>query len=142
MAREPSPLLESFRKTFDGFTSYRFRTGQLSFILHRLTGLGTLLFLSVHILDTATVYFAPQLYEHAIAIYRSTPMMLGEIVLVFCVIYHGVNGARIAIFDLFSPRWWSAGPQEKTALTTLAVAVLLWLPAAFMMGRSLVLHNF
>ena len=142
MAQDSSPLLNSIRTTLNGFTAYRFRTGQLSFILHRLTGLGTLLFLTVHILDTSTVYFFPQLYTHAIALYRSTPMMLGEIVLVFCVIYHGVNGARIALFDLFSPKGWRSGSQEKTALVTLAVAIVLWLPAAFWMGRSLVLHNF
>jgi succinate dehydrogenase / fumarate reductase cytochrome b subunit len=134
--------MESIRTSIHGFTRYRFRSGQLSFILHRLTGLGTLLFLSIHILDTSTVYFFPQLYEHAIAIYRSTLMMLGEIVLVFCVIYHGVNGARIAIFDLFSPRGWQTEPQQKTALATLVVAVVLWLPAAFMMARSMIIHNF
>ncbi len=131
MAQEQSSLMESVRTTISGFTTYRFRTGQLSFVLHRLAGLGTLLFLTVHILDTATVYFFPQLYSHAINLYRTTPMMLGEIVLVFCVIYHGVNGARIAFFDLFSPKWWRSGSQEKTALVTLVVAIVLWLPAAF-----------
>ena len=85
----------------NGFTRYRGGEGQLSFILHRLTGLGTLLFLTVHILDTSTVYFYPSLYEEVIAHYRSTPFVIGEIILVFSVIYHGVNGARIAIFDLF-----------------------------------------
>ena len=134
--------MDSVRTTINGFASYRLRTGQLSFILHRLTGLGTLLFLAIHILDTSTVYFFPQLYHHAIELYRSTPMMIGEIILVFSVIYHGVNGARIAIFDLYSPKWWKSGPQEKTALVTLVVAILLWLPAAFLMGRSLIIHNF
>jgi len=134
--------MDSVRTTLHGFMGYRFRTGQLSFILHRLTGLGTLLFLSVHILDTATVYFFPQLYKHAIDLYRTTPMMLLEIVLVFSVIYHGVNGARIAIFDLFSPKWWRAESQNKTALATLAVAIVLWLPAAFLMGRNVILYNF
>ncbi len=54
----------------------------------------------------------PSLYSHAIAIYRSTPFMIVEIFLVFCVIYHGVNGARIALFDLFSPRRWRTGVQS------------------------------
>ena len=142
MAQDQPSILQSVRATVNGLAGYRFRSGQVSFVLHRLTGLGTLLFLSVHILDTSTVYFFPQLYEHAIAIYRTTPMMLGEIVLVFCVIYHGVNGARIALFDLFSPRGWSTKPQQKTALATLVVAILLWLPAAFVMGRSLIVNNF
>jgi succinate dehydrogenase / fumarate reductase cytochrome b subunit len=134
--------MDSIKSTFTGLTRYQGRIGQLSFILHRLTGLGTLLFLSVHILDTSTVYFFPHLYEEAIALYRSTPFIFGEIILVFSVIYHGVNGVRIAIFDLYSPKSWRESSQSKSALVTLATAVLLWLPAAFIMGRNLLIHNF
>jgi succinate dehydrogenase / fumarate reductase cytochrome b subunit len=134
--------MDSVKLTLTGLARYRGREGQFSFLLHRLTGLGTLLFLIIHILDTSTVYFFPSLYAHAIEIYRSTPMMIGEIILVFSVIYHGVNGARIAVFDLFFPHLWNIGTQRRTAVWTLAIAILLWLPAAFWMGRSLLVHNF
>ena len=134
--------MDSVKLNLTGLARYRGREGQFSFLLHRLTGLGTLLFLIIHILDTSTVYFFPSLYSHAIEIYRSTPMMIGEIFLVFSVIYHGVNGARIAIFDLFFPNLWNIETQRSTAVWTLAIAILLWLPAAFLMGRSLLVHNF
>jgi succinate dehydrogenase / fumarate reductase cytochrome b subunit len=134
--------MDFLKLNLTGITRYRGREGQLSFILHRLAGLGTLLFLAVHILDTSTVYFFPSLYEHAIAIYRSTPFMLGEIILIFLVIYHGVNGARIAIFDLFAPDRWNIETQRKSAIWSLVVAILLWLPAAFLMGRSMLVNNF
>ena len=126
----------------NGFTRYRGGEGQLSFILHRLTGLGTLLFLTVHILDTSTVYFYPSLYEEVIALYRITPFVIGEIILVFSVIYHGVNGARIAIFDLFLVNKWQTPSARSSALWTLIIAVILWLPAAFLMSRSLLINNF
>jgi succinate dehydrogenase / fumarate reductase cytochrome b subunit len=134
--------MESVKTGLLNFTRYASREGQISFILHRLTGLGTLLFLIVHILDTSTVYFFPSLYQHAIELYRSTPFMIGEIFLVFSVIYHGVNGARIAIFDLYLTRYWKVSPQRVSAIWTLVVAIILWLPAAYMMGRSLLVHNF
>jgi succinate dehydrogenase / fumarate reductase cytochrome b subunit len=134
--------MDALKLTFNGLARYRGRIGHLSFILHRLTGLGTLMFLIVHILDTSTVYFFPSLYEHAIALYRSTPFIIGEIFLVFSVIYHGVNGARIAIFDLFAPKLWRNPSQDKSALFTLVVTVIFWLPAAFIMGRNLLVHNF
>ena len=134
--------MDAIRTSVNGLTRYHIRLGQLSFLLHRFTGLGTLLFLFIHILDTSTVYFFPSLYNHAIALYRSTPLMLGEIILVFCVIYHGVNGARIAIFDLITPQNWRARIQDKSAIITLLVAILLWLPAAYLMARSLLVHNF
>jgi len=68
--------------------------------------------------------------------------VLQEIVLVFCVIFHGVNGARIAIFDLFQPRGWNSASQNTTALWTLGIAVVLWLPAAAIMMRNLLMHSF
>jgi len=125
-----------------GLATYRGREGHLSFLLHRLTGLGTLLFLTVHILDTATVFFFPDLYNHAIELYRTTPMMLGEIALVFSVIYHGVNGARIALFDLFFTEKWNIETQRKSAVWVLVIALLLWAPAAFIMGRNILVYNF
>ena len=58
--------MDSLKINLTGLTRYKGREGQISFLLHRLSGLGTLLFLAVHILDTSTVYFFPSLYEHAI----------------------------------------------------------------------------
>ncbi len=133
--------MSALKATLEGSLRYRGRRGQLSFILHRISGLGTLLFLAVHILDTSTVYFFPNLYEHAIALYRSTPFMLGEIVLVFLVLFHGANGLRIALFDLF-PHLWQEKSQQRSLAWTFTVAILLWLPAAYLMGRSLIVHNF
>jgi succinate dehydrogenase / fumarate reductase cytochrome b subunit len=133
--------MSTLMATLTGTLRYRGREGQLSFILHRLTGLGTLLFLSIHILDTATVYFAPGLYQHAIAIYRATPFMIGEIILVFAVLFHGANGLRIALFDLF-PSLWQDRSQRNAFYTTLLISIGLWLPAAFVMGRNMILNNF
>lgn len=126
--------------TLTGLARYGGREGQISFILHRLTGLGTLLFLIIHILDTATVYFIPSLYIHAIELYRSTPFLIGEIFLIFSVIFHGVNGARIAIFDLWAARSWNVPFQRKSVYTTLAIAIVLWLPAAAWMVRNHLMH--
>ncbi len=133
--------MTSLRVPLEGSLAYRGREGQWAYLLHRLTGLGTLLFLTIHILDTSTVYFFPSLYEHAIDIYRLTPFMLGEIGLVFAVIYHGVNGLRVAAFDL-KPEWWREGTQRRSFWWTLGLSIALWLPAAYLMGRSMFIHNF
>jgi len=47
--------MQAVKLTLAGLVRYQGREGQISFILHRLTGLGTLLFLAIHILDTSTV---------------------------------------------------------------------------------------
>jgi len=134
--------LASLKTTLKGYLKYRGGEGQISFLLHRLTGLGTLLFLIIHILDTSTVYFFPDLYEHAIGLYRSTPFMLGEIALVFAVIYHALNGLRVAIVDMFLPAKWTLKAQRSAARWTLTASIVLWLPAAAVMMRSLLKHNF
>ncbi|MCL5428942.1 MAG: succinate dehydrogenase, cytochrome b556 subunit [Chloroflexi bacterium] len=132
----------ALKTTVTGYAQYKGREGQYAFLLHRLTGLGTLLFLIIHILDTATVYFFPSLYVDAIAIYRSTPFMLGEIGLVFSVIYHGVNGLRIAVTDLWLPEKWTIRFTRNAVRVTLLLSLLLWAPAAAWMMISLLDNNF
>ncbi len=132
----------TMKTALTGYASYRGREGQLSFLLHRITGLGTLLFLTIHILDTATVYFAPQLYPEAINLYRTAWFSVGEIILVFCLCYHGVNGLRIAYLDMIAPKHWSIPSERKTATWTLVISLVLWLPAAVVMGRNILVFNF
>lgn len=132
----------ALRTTLTGYASYKGREGQYAFLLHRLTGLGTLLFLIIHILDTATVYYFPSLYEHAIELYRLPIFMLGEIALVFSVIYHGVNGLRLVIVDLWTPSKWTIGFTRNTIRGTLLLSLLIWAPAAAWMFYNLLLHSF
>ena len=124
---------------------YRGREGHLLYIGHRLAGLGTLLFLAIHIVDTSTVYFGkllgqPELYTHAIAIYRSTPFMLGEIMLVAAVLFHGVNGLRIILYDAF-PYWWKKDLERSSFWKVAIMTFILWAPAAYFMGRALYVNN-
>lgn len=135
-------MLESLKTSFTGYLSYRGGEGHISFILHRVTGLGVLFFLAIHIVDTAFVYFAPQLYEYAIGLYRSTPFMLGEIGLVFCVLFHGVNGLRIAYYDLFTTAGGEIERVRKSVWATFVITMILWVPAASVMGYKLLYHNF
>lgn len=135
-----STFIDSLRTTLTGYVKYRGREGHLSFVLHRITGLGTLLFLLVHILDTSLAYIKPDWYQHAIELYTLWYFMVGEIILVFCVIFHGVNGLRIAYYDLYKPAAWNISGQRSSARLTLIVSLLLWAPAAAIMGYRL-LHD-
>jgi succinate dehydrogenase / fumarate reductase cytochrome b subunit len=125
-----------------GYASYRGREGQYSFLLHRITGLGTALFLTIHILDTSLVYFFPDLYQHAIGVYRTTIFGIGEVALVFSVLFHGVNGLRVAYFDLIAPRLWNISKERFSTKITLSIALILWIPAAIIMLYNIMRHNF
>jgi succinate dehydrogenase cytochrome b556 subunit len=119
---------------------YRGREGHLLYIGHRLAGLGTLLFLAIHILDTSTVYFFPELYPHAIDVYRSTAFMLQEMLLVVAVIFHGVNGLKIILNDTF-PHWWAKQSERQSFWRIAVLTALLSAPPLLLMGRNLYLHN-
>ena len=119
---------------------YRGRESQWAFIFHRVSGLAVLSFLAVHILDTATVYFIPALYEHAIGLYRTPAFMLGEIALLAAVIYHGLNGYKIIYFDQ-KPDRWRGENEARWFWGICAASFLLWLPGAFIMGRALYVNS-
>jgi succinate dehydrogenase / fumarate reductase, cytochrome b subunit len=113
---------------------YRSQTGAWAWLLHRLTGVGVLLFLIAHIVDTALIGFGPEAYEHALTLYRLPLFKIGEIALVFAVVYHSVNGVRVIIVD-----FWEGGTRYHRQLfwASAVVTALLFLPAAVIMGSRL-----
>ena len=109
---------------------YRGREGMWTWLLHRVTGLGILLFLIIHVVDTAIVIYWPGLYDHALNIYRSPLFRFAELLIFFSVLFHGLNGLRIIVQD-----FWPAAMlrQRQLALTAVGAAVVLILPVAWIM---------
>lgn len=101
---------------------YRGAIGQWSWVLHRITGLGVLFFFILHVIDTSWSVFFPGKYEEAIAIYQTPLFTMGEFALVAAVVYHALNGLRIAIFD-YRPQWWRH--QQQAAVYVLLVTVII-----------------
>ncbi len=109
---------------------YRGAIGQWSWVLHRLTGLGVVLFLTLHVIDTSWAVFYPELYVRAIGAYQSPLFTIGEFGLVAAVVYHAFNGLRIAIFDA-RPVLWKH--QARAAYFVLGGTVLLLIPVFLLM---------
>ncbi len=113
---------------------YRGGEGQLSFILHRITGVGILVFLFGHVADTFLVGFGPDLYNHAMAIYRLPVIRVLEVLLAAAVLYHALNGLRIIIIDF----WPAASRYQRAMFYAVGVVFLaLFIPAAITMIRPL-----
>ncbi|GIW89290.1 MAG: hypothetical protein KatS3mg108_3614 [Isosphaeraceae bacterium] len=110
-----------FTRLADGLRS-SYGIGQWSWLIHRVTGLGILLFLVVHIIDTFFVVAYPGLYDHTVSLYggrvpwildaQGNPVYfaplrwafrLSELALIACVLFHSLNGVRVALVDL-TPR--------------------------------------
>ena len=76
---------------------YRGQGPMLTFVLHRVGGLGLVLFVSVHILASFLGgeggKFINDIYEN----------WMFQIVVFFCALFHAINGLRITIVDLWPP---------------------------------------
>ncbi len=74
---------------------YKGQGPMLTFVLHRIGGLGMAIFVTVHILASfvggSTGVFLNVIYEH----------WLFQIFIFFCVLFHAINGLRITLIDLF-----------------------------------------
>lgn len=125
----PGPSARSYRRIF-----YRGGEGMWSWILHRGTGLAVLAFLFLHILDTSLVGLGPEHYNRFVRIYKTTFFRPLEVLLVGAVIYHALNGVRVLLID-----FWEAGARHEKGLAAVqnALALVLFLPAAFMMLRPI-----
>jgi len=116
---------------------YRGAIGQWSWVLHRLTGLGVVLFVFLHVIDTSWAVFDPEGYVEAIAAYQSPLFTIGEFGLVFAVIYHALNGLRIIVMD-FRPDLWKY--QQQAAYYVLGGTVIVLMPFFFLMGQDAIAH--
>lgn len=111
---------------------YRGREGMWTWILHRVTGLGILLFLIIHVVDTGIVIYRPDLYDEALNVYKSGFFRFAEVAIFFSVLFHAFNGLRIIIQDF----WPMTMLRQRQMVWAVAVVVVLTiLPVAWLMLR-------
>jgi succinate dehydrogenase / fumarate reductase cytochrome b subunit len=84
---------------------YRGREGQWSWLLHRASGLGVMLFLLLHVTDIFLVSLGAETFNSVLFIYRAAPFRVLEVFLIFGLLFHAANGIRITVLD-FWPRAW------------------------------------
>jgi succinate dehydrogenase / fumarate reductase cytochrome b subunit len=122
------------RRTSELGSLYKGREGQWSWIAHRVTGVGILLFLFAHIIDTALVGWGPEAYNRVISVYHHPIVQIMELGLVGAVIFHGLNGLRIMIID-FWPK--ASLHQARLFWTTMALFVAAMAPVTWVMGARI-----
>lgn len=109
---------------------YKGKEGQWSWIFHRLTGVGVLLFLFAHIIDTMLVGWGPEVYDKVIAIYRNPIFKVSEVGLFAAVLYHALNGIRIILVD-----FWPEGTKYHKQMFWIEMAIFIaaMIPVSFIM---------
>lgn len=106
--------------------TYRGREGHYAFILHRVAGLGVLLFLVLHVFDIFLMAFGEDAFNDFLALYTHPVARLMEVALIFGVAYHAFNGLRIIIIDfwprttVYSRQMWRLVMVVSLGLTAVA----------------------
>ena len=82
----------------------------LTFILHRIGGVGMAIFVTIHVLATFVEKQGWAIGDFINDIYMSPPF---QIFILFCVLFHVINGLRITILDIFHKQLI---PHHRTAI--------------------------
>ncbi len=114
---------------------YRGGIGQWSFILHRLTGVGVLAFLCLHIIDTSFLMLGPAHYNTMVRFYRLPAFRFMEVALFASLLFHALNGVRIILID-----FWVDLTQFHKSLFRVQMAcfTLVMIPVAWVMLKPLI----
>ena len=109
---------------------YRGGSGYLLWLLHRVTGLGVLIFLALHIVNIFLVGFGEDVFNKLLFLYRAPWARALEVFLLFGLTFHAMNGLRIMIQDAF-PRTWLH--QRRFVAVEVVLFLAVFLPAAWLM---------
>ncbi len=103
----------------------RSEANRWAFYAHRLTGVGVLAFLALHILDVALYAVSPHRFDEVHALYGTAGMRVFECGLLLALVYHALNGLRVVAIDAFD-----LGPRAAGRLLTGVVGVTVLSTAA------------
>lgn len=70
------------------------------YILHRLTGLGILMFFLLHIFASSIRMYGPESWNAAMAILKNPFFKLGEFFVFVAFAFHASNGIRLILIEL------------------------------------------
>ena len=107
---------------------YKGQSGMWSWLLHRITGLGILLFLLIHIVDISLLNFGPNVYNEGISLFGTVIVRLISLALIGAVLYHAFNGVRIILID-----FWPKGARYQRAMFVAVIVLTIagFLPMAY-----------
>ncbi|HVM25907.1 MAG TPA: succinate dehydrogenase, cytochrome b556 subunit [Candidatus Limnocylindrales bacterium] len=105
---------------------YQVSWAQLAWFGHRASGIGVLVFLFLHIVETSTVLLGPEVYDFTQTFYANLPAKIGEVVLMAALVYHALNGLRVIAMDFWPSLtvWYRPLTYGVIAATIIAMVPL------------------
>lgn len=104
------------------------KVGTWAFLLNRITGLGLLLYLMLHLGVLSLLAMGEMQWDAFITLARSPLFLSLDVVLIFGILYHGLNGIRVALVGMgIGVRWQKGMFWALMGLGTLLLAIAGWL---------------
>ncbi len=100
---------------------YRIHTGTAAFILHRLAGLGLILYLLTHIWVIHSLIKGKESFDRTMEFFNTPIFKFFEIGLVGIIFFHLFNGLRLNAIDL------GYATEKQSQKVLFGIAVVLWL---------------
>ena len=82
------------------FDVRRDRLGSWAFALNRLTGLGLVLYLFLHLGILFLLSRGPSSWDSFVRLAKSPAFLLLDVVLIFGILFHGLNGIRVGLVGM------------------------------------------
>lgn len=104
------------------------KMGTWAFALNRLTGLGLVLYLLLHLGVLTLLFLGEEQWDAFIKLARHPLVLALDVVLIFGILYHGLNGIRVTLVGMgIAVRWQKAVFWGLMAVGALILAVSGWL---------------
>ncbi len=114
---------------------YRGKSGQWSFVGHRISGVLVFLFLLLHIVDVSLVNLNASVYDEVHQLYGNIVLRVFEVGLLFALVFHSFNGLRIVVVDFFP----GSVRQERRLVSAVVVLTLaVGIPGAYVILKPFI----
>ncbi|MHB0871706.1 MAG: succinate dehydrogenase, cytochrome b556 subunit [Chloroflexota bacterium] len=117
-------------RSWSWFANYKGQTGQWAQLLHRITGLGVIFFLLIHVIDTAVLSWGPEAYDALASFWHQPFFRVLQVGLLGALLFHAINGIRVTIIDFWD---WGSLNQERMFWVVVPLFLLLFIPGAYLM---------
>jgi succinate dehydrogenase / fumarate reductase cytochrome b subunit len=99
---------------------YKGQSGMWSWLFHRISGLGILLFLLIHIVDISLLGFGAKVYNEGIQLFSFGIVRLISMALIGGLLYHAFNGVRIMLID-----FWPKGARYQGMMFAIVMVLTI-----------------
>ncbi len=96
-------------------------SGMLAFLLHRLTGIGLVVYLYLHLIILSQLRNGPAGWDRFVALARSPLFLILDVLLLGGALFHGLNGIRLTLVGFGRGLGW----QKQLFWSSLVLTALL-----------------